>query len=70
MVARRKIKAGEQATFDYATSEAFLKFEFDCSCNSANCRQHISDEDFRIMELQQKYAGHMLHHCIIQSSEN
>jgi uncharacterized protein len=59
MTARRRIHAGEEVTYDYATSESeYLNFE--CRCGSASCRGMIHDDDHRLPELRARYAGHRL----------
>ncbi len=59
MTARRRIRAGEEVTYDYATSESeWLNFE--CACGAASCRGVIRDSDHRLPELRARYAGHRL----------
>jgi uncharacterized protein len=61
-VAMREIQIGEQVTFDYAMclyrkneDEAYV---FDCHCGSKNCRGQITDEDWKIRNLQDRYRGY------------
>jgi uncharacterized protein len=58
LVALRDIAAGEEVCFDYAMSESHPLFEFDCQCGTALCRGRMSAEDWRIRELQIRYAGY------------
>lgn len=37
LVARHAIRAGEQVTFDYTTTEASMAEPFECRCGAANC---------------------------------
>jgi hypothetical protein len=57
--AMRRIKGGEQITVDYATAYASPTQEFDCLCQSSNCRGHVqSSEDWKDPEIQAKYDGY------------
>jgi uncharacterized protein len=58
LVALRDIRAGEEVTFDYATSDASPYDEFECGCASRRCRGHVTGSDWRLPELQQRYEGH------------
>lgn len=58
LVARRNIVPGEMITFDYATSDGSPYDEFECMCDSAICRGRVTGEDWRLPELQERYAGH------------
>lgn len=60
-VAIRDIPAGEQLTIDYACfdSNGFICIER-CLCRQPECREFVRGDDYRIRELQQKYAGHFL----------
>lgn len=54
-VAIRDIEPGEECTFDYATSETYFP-SFACRCGTANCRKTITQDDWRILSLQQKFG--------------
>ncbi len=58
LVALRDIRAGEEVCFDYATSDASPYDEFECHCSAKNCRRHVSADDWKLPELQARYAGH------------
>ena len=61
LVAIRDIKTGEEITFDYCMScsqTGDKRVLFPCECGSPNCRKEISNQDWRIPELQQKYKGY------------
>lgn len=60
-VAIRDIEAGEQLTIDYCTfdSNPFICIER-CLCGTPECREFIRADDYRIVELQKRYAGHFL----------
>lgn len=63
MVARRPIKAGEEITYDYATSEVSELFSLECLCGSENCRELIKGDDIlKSEELQKRYGSHMMEH--------
>ena len=62
LVAMRDIEDGEEITFDYAMCLYRLngdkQYSFDCYCGSRKCRKKITDDDWKITELQQKYNGY------------
>jgi hypothetical protein len=58
LIAMRDISAGEEITFDYAMCDGSAYDEFDCNCESPRCRRHVSGSDWKIPELQQRYAGY------------
>jgi uncharacterized protein len=55
-VAMRDIKAGEELTHDWATTDD-LDYVMECRCGSSNCRGTISGQDWMKPELQEKYQG-------------
>ena len=57
-VALREIKAGEELTHDWATTDDD-DYEMECKCGSINCRKIITGKDWQRQDLQQKYQGHM-----------
>ena len=57
VVAMRDIEAGEELTFDYATSDGCDYDEFDCNCGHAICRGRITGNDWMLPELQRLYRG-------------
>jgi len=57
LVARRAIEAGEELTVDYATALADPSFVLYCHCGSTRCRQAVEGTDWRIPQLQARYAG-------------
>jgi uncharacterized protein len=58
LVAMRDIEPGEEIRFDYAMCDSLPYDEFDCECGSMNCRGHITGNDWKINELQERYAGY------------
>ena len=58
LVTVRDVAAGEELLHDYATSTADPGFYLRCHCPSARCRQMVEGTDWRIPQLQQRYAGH------------
>ncbi len=52
------VVAGEELLHDYATSTADPEFYLRCHCPSARCRQMVEGTDWRIPQLQRRYAGH------------
>jgi len=57
LVAMRDILVGEEACFDYAMSDSSNYDEFDCHCESQNCRKTITGRDWQRPELQERYFG-------------
>ncbi|MFZ9911537.1 MAG: SET domain-containing protein, partial [Ilumatobacteraceae bacterium] len=57
LVAMQEISAGETITFDYAMSDANPFIEFSCRCGTSMCRGRMTGEDWRIPQLQRRYAG-------------
>lgn len=74
LVARRKIKPGEELTADYAfwiTDEKYLS-DWQCRCGSPLCRRQITGTDWRKPEIQNRYRGHfspLLNKRIQQSNQ-
>jgi len=56
LVAMRDIEVGEELTFDYATCDDSDYDEFDCLCGTTSCRGRITGQDWKLPELQEKYA--------------
>ena len=54
LIAIKNIKKSEELTFDYAFCETLIR-EFECKCNSKNCRKIIKPTDWKIPGLQEKY---------------
>jgi len=52
-VAMRNINSGEELTFDYAFSESYFK-AFKCNCRSYNCRNKITQNDWKNNNIQKK----------------
>jgi SET domain-containing protein len=58
LVAIRDIAPGEELTLDYATVITDPAFVMMCHCETYRCRQVIEGTDWRIPQLQKRYAGH------------
>ena len=60
--AMRKIKKGEEVTFDYAMTLSQSKkakpYKMKCLCGKKNCRNIITDSDWKDKKLQKKYKGY------------
>ena len=54
----RDVAAGEELTVDYATLSADPDLLVRCHCETYRCRQLVTGDDWRIPELQRRYAGH------------
>lgn len=62
-VAMKDIDEGEELTFDYAMVDNEDN-EFECNCGAKNCRHKITGYDWRIPELQRKYAGYFARYLL------
>ncbi len=58
LVALRDIAAGEEIHYDYAMTDGSPYDEFDCRCGAPNCRRRVTGDDWRLPDLQARYAGH------------
>lgn len=58
IVAFRDIRAGEELTVDYATATTDPAMLVRCHCETYRCRQMVTGDDWRIPEVQRRYAGH------------
>ncbi len=58
--AKRNIATGEEITADYALWVAYPGYETiaDCHCGSSLCRRRVTGDDWKILELQERYQGH------------
>ncbi len=59
--AMRSIESGEELCFDYATGDD-EDWVMDCQCGTASCRGVVTGRDWRLPELQVKYAGWFSHY--------
>lgn len=65
MVAMRDIAAGEEITYDYATSECAEHFAMQCRCRTPKCRGQVRGTDFRTHpELRQRFGTHAMRHVL------
>ncbi|MBT4376833.1 SET domain-containing protein-lysine N-methyltransferase [archaeon] len=55
LIAILDIDAGEELTFDYAFCET-TNDEFECKCDSDNCRKIIKESDWEIKNIQEKFG--------------
>ena len=56
-VAMRDIRASEELTHDWATTDDDTYEEL-CNCGALNCRKVITGQDWRRKDLQEKYRGY------------
>lgn len=61
LTALRDIKADEEITYDYATTDAdpSMIHSWECKCGAKKCRKIIKWNDILIPELYEKYKGHL-----------
>lgn len=57
LVAVRDLAEGDELTIDYATRITDPDFVMMCHCETYRCRQVIEGTDWRIPQLQKRYAG-------------
>jgi uncharacterized protein len=62
LVALRDVDAGEELLVDYAMSVSDPSWFLRCHCPSPRCRQMVEGTDWRIPQLQRRYAGHWAPH--------
>lgn len=58
LVARRDIAPGEEVTVDYATYTADKPWRMACRCGASLCRVIVTQDDWRLPDVQERYAGH------------
>lgn len=57
-VAMQDIDAGTELTIDYAMIDGDPAERMPCACGAASCRRMITGDDWRLPDLQQRYAGY------------
>lgn len=61
LVAMRDIEPDEEVTFDYVMClhrvDGLPPYHLECLCGKDNCRKIVTDDDWKLPELQQKYYG-------------
>jgi len=55
--AMREIRAGEELTHDWATTDDD-EYSVDCNCGVVNCRKVLTGKDWQRSDLQKRYAGY------------
>jgi hypothetical protein len=56
-VAMRDIRAGEELTHDWATTDDD-DYSVECKCGASSCRKTLTGKDWQRPELQKRYAGY------------
>ena len=57
LVTMRRVAAGEELCFDYAMTDSDDYDEFTCLCGTPDCRGIVRGSDWKLAELQARYAG-------------
>jgi hypothetical protein len=62
IIARRAISAGEELALDYAltTTQPDWALDQPCQCGSPVCRGTVTGNDWRLPDVQARYAGHFV----------
>jgi len=64
MVARKDIKAGDEITYDYGTSElldsAHVKAGWDCACGAKECRKRLTGKEWEDPAFRSRFEGHFV----------
>jgi SET domain-containing protein len=61
LTARRDIPAGEEITLDQGTwniEDAYVEDRTACRCGAAGCRGFLTEQDWKLPGVQQRYRGH------------
>ena len=58
LIAMRNIAADEEICFDYAMSDGHPSFYMACACGQPDCRKAVTGNDWKLLNLQEKYRGH------------
>jgi hypothetical protein len=58
LITLRDIEAGEELCFDYAMTDGSTYDQFTCVCQTPLCRGLITGNDWKLPELQERYAGY------------
>ena len=59
-VARRKIRKGEELTYDYALAESNPRFKMACKCDSERCRKVVTGDDWKDSRFKRLNHSYML----------
>lgn len=57
MAAMRRIRRGEELTYDYAMTDSDPELRMECHCEAPDCRGTVTGEDWKLPALQRKYRG-------------
>ncbi len=57
-VALKDVQPGEELTHDYAMCFTNRNIDFKCNCGSEMCRGTITDNDWKLKDLQKRYGNH------------
>jgi SET domain-containing protein len=54
----RDVPAGSELTIDYAMIDGDRSERMECACGTRECRKVITGDDWRLPDLQRRYAGY------------
>ncbi|OGZ96373.1 MAG: hypothetical protein A2847_00995 [Candidatus Sungbacteria bacterium RIFCSPHIGHO2_01_FULL_50_25] len=70
LTARREIEPGEEITLDQGTwnfeDSAYTDNKEQCSCGAVTCRHILTENDWKILDVQERYRGHF--HPMLQKA--
>jgi uncharacterized protein len=58
LATRSVVAVGDEMTIDYGCISDDATFRMVCTCGSESCRGVVTGDDWRLLELQSRYAGH------------
>lgn len=58
LVTLRRLRAGEELSFDFGTSDGAVHHGFRCDCRSPNCRKYVTSRDWLLPDLRQRLDGY------------
>jgi len=59
-VARRRVSAGEELTYDYGLAESNPSFRMSCNCRKASCRKTVTGNDWKDDDFRRRNKEYML----------
>jgi len=64
IAALRDLSPGEELTYDYATCKPLFTKGFNCNCGASKCRGKISQDDYKLADIQNRLGNHFVSHWL------